>query len=272
MHIVFQQEDVKTLSKSFELDESLRKDIVEIKDDYAVGPLRDIYREEGREARKEWWRKVLAKGDLNGTVDSGLVDDEKAVAAIKERLNKDGDADVWIWVAANKHDVCGYYWLMTQLKEYVGRVYVLHLNNLPFINEKGSIFYPENLHEILPAEFLKARKLARPITASEFELDPDEWFRICQSDKEIRILEGAKKLSLHEVDYFDKYLMDFVPAGWQKANRVINTFLNKSKQITGDAFLLWRLKQLIESGKIEARGIVHNMKDFEIKKNDSSLG
>ena len=42
-HVVFQQEDVKTLSKSFELDDSLRGKIFEIKDDFAVGPLKDIY-------------------------------------------------------------------------------------------------------------------------------------------------------------------------------------------------------------------------------------
>ena len=270
MHIVFQQEDVKTLAKSFDLDETLRREIVEIKDDYAVGPLTDIYRVDGKEARKEWWRKVLSNGDLNGTVDSGLVNDDKAVEVIKEHLDKNEEAVTWIWVAANTHDVCGYYWLMTQLKEYVGRVYVLHLNNLPFINEKGAIFYPENLHEIRPAEFLKAKKLAREITPSEFELDPDEWFKICQSGKQVRRLEGAKKLSLHEVDFFDKYLLEYVTNNWQKAHRVINTFLNKSKHITGDAFLLWRLKQLIEMGKIEAQGVIKNSKDFEVKKADAS--
>ena len=204
MHIVFQQEDVKTLSKSFELDESLRNEIIEIKDDYAVGPLGDIYSKEGQEDRKNWWRKVLAKGDLDGSVDAGLVNDKESVDTIKAHLDKDQDAEVWIWVAANKHDVCGYYWLITQLQNYAGRVYVLHLNNLPFINEKGSIFYPENLHEILPKEFLKAKKLARLITPSEFELDPDEWTKICQSDKTVRILEGAKKLSQYHADYFDE--------------------------------------------------------------------
>jgi hypothetical protein len=266
MHIVFQQEDVKTLSKSFELDESLKKDIIEIKDDYAVGPLENIYSEEGIENRKEWWRKVLTNGDLDGSVDSGVVNDQKAVEHIKKHLDNNENEDAWIWVAANKHDVCGYYWLMTQLKDYAGRVYVLHLNNLPFINEKGSIFYPENLHEILPKEFLKAKKLARIITASEFELDPDEWEKICQSGKYVRILEGAKKLSLHNVDFFDKHVLEFITNNWQKANKVIHTFLSKSKQVTGDAFILWRLKQLIEAGKIEAQGVIKNMKDFEVKK------
>ena len=58
----------------------------------------------------------------------------------------------------NAHDVCGYYWLISQLQPYQGRVIVLYMNNLPFINEKGQIFYPTALHEIQPKEFLKAKK------------------------------------------------------------------------------------------------------------------
>ena len=38
IHIVFQEADIEALQKSFELDETLRADIVQIKDDFAVGP------------------------------------------------------------------------------------------------------------------------------------------------------------------------------------------------------------------------------------------
>ena len=44
---------------------------------------------------------------------------------------------------------------------------------------KGQFFYPNNLFEIQPKEFLKAKKLARPISLSEFETDPDEWKKLC---------------------------------------------------------------------------------------------
>ncbi len=266
MHIVFQQEDVKTISKSFDLDESLRGEIIEIKDDFAVGPLKDIYSVEGIEERKQWWRKVLSGGDYDGRVDTGEVNDEKAVQEIKEKLNNNEEEAVWIWVAPNKHDVSGYYWLMPQLKEFVGRIYILMLNNLPFINTKGNIFYPENLFEIPPREFLKAKILARPITASEFEIDPDEWTKICNENKMVRILEGAKKLSQHDEDFYDKYLLEFMTPDWQKANKVIHQVLSKARQSTGDAYLLWRLKELIAADKIDAQGEIKNMKDFEVKK------
>lgn len=266
MHIVFQEEDVKTISKSFDLDESLRGEIIEIKDDFAVGPLKDIYSVEGIDERKQWWRTVLSGGDYDGHVDTGEVNDEKAVQEIKEKLNNNEKEAVWIWVAPNKHDVSGYYWLIPQLKEFVGRIYILMLNNLPFINTKGNIFYPENLFEIPPREFLKAKKLARPITASEFEIDPDEWTKICNENKMVRILEGAKKLSQHDEDFYDKYLLEFMTPDWQKANKVINQVLSKAKQASGDAYLLWRLKELIVADKIDAQGEIKNMKDFEVKK------
>ena len=39
IHIVFQEADIAALQSSFELDETLQADIVQIKDDLAVGPL-----------------------------------------------------------------------------------------------------------------------------------------------------------------------------------------------------------------------------------------
>jgi len=266
IHIVFQRADVDALKASFELEPALQGDVLQIEDDFAVGPLKELYTTEGWEARREWWRGVLNGGDYDGRVDSGDVTDDRAtVARLKERLNEDPREFAWIWAAQNKHDVSGYYWLMSQLKDFQGRIFILYLNNLPFINEKGSIFYPVNLFDIPAREFLKARKLARPVTLSEFEIDPDEWTRLCNEDKGVRILEGGKKLSQYGYDYYDEDLKKFITGDWIKASKLINQFLNKAKQTTGDAYMLWRLKQLIAAGTVEFQGELKGMKDFEIK-------
>ena len=266
IHIVFQRNDVNALKGSFELEPSLQGEVIQIEDDFAVGPLKDINTTEGWEARKEWWRGVLAGGDYDGRVDSGEVADDRAsVAALKDKLMQDPSEIAWIWAAQNKHDVSGYFWLMSQLKDFQGRIFILYLNNLPFINEKGSIFYPVNLFEIPAREFLKARKLARPITLSEFEIDPDEWSRLCNEDKGVRILEGGKKLAQHGYDFYDEDLRKFITGDWVKASKLIHQFLSKAKQTTGDAYLLWRLKQLIAAGELESQGDLKGMKDFEIK-------
>src|SRR5262249_20352378 len=153
--------DIEVLKKAFELDASFAGEIVEIQDEFAVGPLGAIYEGEGIEMRRQWWREISAGGDYDGIVDSGRVsDDNEKVGQVRERLREDRDEIVWIWAAQNKHDVSGYYWLMSQLREFQGRIFILYLNNLPFINEKGQLFYPAHLFQIPPREFLKARKLA----------------------------------------------------------------------------------------------------------------
>ena len=171
IHIVFQEADIAALKKSFDLDETFLGDIIQIKDEFAVGPIANIFSEEGIEGRKQWWREVLEGGDYEGLVDNGEIDDDKTVKELIERLTDNPEEIVWIWAAPNKHDVSGYYWLISQLKDLQGRIFILYLHNLPFINDKGHIFYPENIFEIPPREFLKAKKLARPVTISEFEVD-----------------------------------------------------------------------------------------------------
>ena len=265
IHIVFNEADVKVLKEAIAMDETLQGEVLQIKDDYAVGPLNNIYLGDGIDARKKWWREVLAGGDYDGKADSGEVDDYKTVAELVGAMRRNEEEIMWIWAAQNKHDVSSYYWLLKYMQEFQGRVFILYLNNLPFINEKGNIFYPNWLHEIQPKEFLKAKKLAREITLSEFEVDPDEWTKLCNENKGIRLLEGGKKLAQEDYDFYDSELTKFISSDWQKASKIIHQFLGKAKHTTGDAYLLWRLKIMIAQEMFDVQGKLGNMKEFEIK-------
>jgi hypothetical protein len=152
------------------------------------------------------------------------------------------------------------------LSEYQGRIFVLYLNNLPFINEKGQIFYPTWLHEIQPKEFLKAKKLCRKVTLSEFEVDSDEWKKLSAENHYVRILEGGKKLAGKEVEFYDKDIMAGLTNDWQKGNKAMFSILGKMKVKTGDVFLLWRMIELGKEEKLEINGnTAKGWKDFEVK-------
>jgi hypothetical protein len=265
IHVVFEEANIEALRKSFELDPALQGEIVSIRDDYAVGPISDSFSKEGAENRRNWWREILKDGHYAGIADDGHVDDEKEVAELKIKLTENPDEVLWIWAAQNKHDVSGYYWLMSQLKDFQGRIFILYLNNLPFINEKGNIFYPTSLFQIQPKEFVKAKKLARPITLSEFEIDPDEWMKLARENKGVRLLEGGKKLVQKEYDYYDNEFLNFIPKEWTKGLKLFQQYYSKVKNTTGDAYLLWRLKQFIADGKVEMQGNMQNMKEFEVR-------
>ena len=266
IHVVFNEPDVVILQQAIEMDETMAGEVVLVRDDYAVGPLGNIYTPEGQEQRRDWWRMIFAGGDHEQVVDEHKVNDPAVVTHLKEQLTNDEQQVLWIWAAQNKHDVCGYYWLISQLVEFQGRVHILYLNNLPFINEKGNIFYPDWLSQIQPKEFLKAKKLARPVTVSEFEVDSDEWNKITQDERQVRLLEGGKKIVHREVSYYDNEIAKYITQDFQKANKIVNAFLTKSKETTGDAFVFWRLKLLAQTELYEIQGELKGMKDFEIKK------
>jgi len=252
LHIVFQRSDIDTLKKAIELDDSLRGEIIQIEDEFAVGPLADIFKETGYNDRITWWRNVLEFSPYSNTIKS--VDDRERLHSIEQKLSADDHEQVWIWVAPNQHDVCGYYWLISQLKAHEGRIYILFLNNLPFINDKGGIFYPTNIFEIPPGEFIKAKKLARPLTISEFELDGDEWNRLCGENGIVRVSDGGKKIINKTADYYDDDILKAITNEPQKLQKIFHTLFGKMKVKTGDAFLAWRMRELINAGKIEMTG------------------
>ena len=266
IHIVFQEADIAVLQKAIELDDSLAGDIRIIRDDYAVGPLSEIYETEGYQQRREWWKQLVEASPYNTDQLMDLVDDRLAVHNLKKDLDENKNEELWIWMGQNQHDVCGYYWLISQLRDYQGRIVVLYFNNLPFINEKGQIFYPMTLHEIQPREFLKAKKLNRKITLSEFEVDPDEWKKLCNENALIRILEGGKKIVGKEEDFYDRDILVGLSNEWQRGNKAMHNILGKMRIKTGDVFLLWRMKKLADEGKIEINGDTSKgWKDFEVR-------
>jgi hypothetical protein len=265
IHIVFNESESSLMKQVIELDETLAGEVIQIKDDFAVGPLQDIDTEEGWQARLKWWRELL-RGSPYGESLAGSFDDRETVKSLKEKLEADPAEELWIWMGQNQHDVMGYFWLMPQFRDYQGRVMILYLNNLPFINEKGHIFYPSWLNEIQPKEFLKAKKLARPVTLSEFEIDPDEWRKIAEENAAVRILEGGKKIVGKEVSFYDNEILKNVTAEWQKGWRVLSNTLHRMKIRTGDVFIMWRMKYLVSEGKLEIAGDLNNgWKDFDVK-------
>jgi len=265
IHIVFNASDVNLIKNVIKLDEGLTGNVLQIKDDFAVGPLTGIETEEGWNSRGNWWRELLKNSPYENDPQT-FFDDRETVKKIKEQLDTNAQEQVWIWMGQNQHDVCGYYWFIQHFKEYQGRVQVIYLNNLPFINEKGQLFYPSWIGEIQPKELIKAKRLARPVTTSEFEVDPDEWMKWCAENSTVRILEGGKKIVSRDETFYDNEILKNLTNDWQKATRILTNTLHRMKIKTGDVFLMWRMKGLIAQGRIEVLGDVNKTwKEFDVK-------
>ncbi|MFX1705279.1 DUF1835 domain-containing protein [Chitinophaga sp. CC14] len=273
IHIVFGQSSVPVLGEAIAMDEKMSGEIRCFEDDLSVGPLFILDTKEGRAGRRLFWQQLagiepaaLAAGEEPAAEEvTGDPDDADLFKSLKAQLKEDPEQEVWIWAGQNARDVCGYYWLVSQLYDFAGRIHIIYLNNLPFLNEKGAVFYPTHLHQILPKEFLKAKKLARAISLAEYELDGDEWYRLMNENAGIRLLEGGKKIKGEPTLFYDKELLAQSGKEFVKAWRVVQQVTGKLKYPVMDQFLGWRLKELIREGKLESRGDLKTIRDFEVK-------
>ncbi|RAJ06817.1 uncharacterized protein DUF3658 [Chitinophaga skermanii] len=280
IHIVFGQSNIPNLQAAIEMESSLAGEIMSFEDDLSVGPVFILDTNDGKEARTQWWNEIYDVAPAAPT----LLDETEApvqaqppadpVKALKQKLKEDEELHAWIWAGQNASDVCGYFWLISQLDAFSGRIHIIYLNNLPFLNEKGGVFYPTHLHQILPKEFLKARKLARPVSLAEFELDGDEWRRLMNENAGIRLLEGGKKLRGEPATFYDKDLLQQGQKDFIKASRVISQMTGKLKFPIPEQFLCWRLKELVKQEKLVSRGELKTMRDFDVKQpggNDANV-
>ena len=204
-----------------DLDEALDGEIVLIGDDYSVGPIQDLFSDEGRAERRKWWAMIREE---SSSEISGQDADGENIRNIVQRMGEEEFDQIWIWVAPNVRDVAGYFWLISQLSAFAGRIYIVSLNNLPFINEKGNVFYPLSLSEIPAREFIKARKLARPVGVAEFETDTDEWLRLASENKNLRLLDSGKKIIQQPDEYHDRAILNFLQPVFQKLSRSYTSF------------------------------------------------
>ncbi len=264
IHIVFNEADIAVLQAAMLLDDSLEGEVKLIRDDYSVGPVMDLDSETGLAYRKDWWSQLAAGTEFENN--TNVVDDAAVLGELAELMRENEQEDIWIWAAQNKHDVSGYYAILASLKEFKERVFILYMNNLPFINDKGGIFYPKWLSEIPAKEFTKAKKLAREITSSEWEIDPDEWQRLANENMGVRSLEGGKKLIQKDYDFYDKELDSYLTTGWQKFTKIFSQYTSKAKETTADLYILWRLLTLAAQGKYEMQGNITQLKTLEFKK------
>src|SRR6476646_2975042 len=102
IHIVFNEADIKVLQEAIALDETIQGEIIQIKDDFDVGPIENIYDAEGYQQRRDWWKGLLENSPYTDQID--IVDDKMTVFNLKKSLDENAEEKVWIWMGQNQHD------------------------------------------------------------------------------------------------------------------------------------------------------------------------
>lgn len=181
------------------------------------------------------------------------VDDLERLMDISTRLSNGENAELCFWMGANAADVCAYYWLLHYLKKHQGKLSVINLAGLPFLNEENHLFYPISVSQLSAKELKKSLKLKRQISASEWETDREEWKKLREENAEIRLLTEGKQLKRAAIDYFDKSLITLHEGGTAKRrSTLLQLARTQNKFQVSEAFLQYRMRILEENGSISS--------------------
>ena len=260
-HIVTGDLAANQLAQAVEQEPLMQGNIVIIRDVLSVGPLLKAEGQKFSELRSEFWQDVVGGDKLPVQVD----DLERLLQTGNELSQRESDR-IWLWVAPIPADACTYFWAVKYLGKYAGRISVVNIEGLPFLDEQGKLFFPKSIAELHPKELVKARKLARLVSPAEIEADSDEWQQLVNENAGIRTQQGGKKLISRPESYYDAQLMSFCSQQYQKASRIVGQALAKFNIPTGDLYLGWRLRKLAESGRLLLQGDAGKaLKDFEVR-------
>ena len=261
IHIIVGDTTAIPLTEAVTTFPELAGEVIALKDLLHLGPLAKAEGQTFAETRTTFWNEIITEEKLQQPVP-----DMERILELSKKMYEDPTLQVWLWMAPWPADVAAYYWLLKYMGKHPGRFFVINIAGLPFLNEKGNVFFPKSLSEILPKELLKARRLARAVTPAEYETDGDEWQKLVTDNAGIRTLDGGKRLTNQPITHYDKLLLSYCTPTFQKASRLINTVFSKNPTVpTGDTFLGWRLREMAKEGTLTLQGNPDKaLKDFEI--------
>ncbi len=261
IHILSGQIAASNLEQAFELDENLKGEILILQDNLSWGPLSlDSEEALNHDAVRTNWYKTL-----HPDTEEICNDEQRILECIKRALAE--EEPVCFWMSPSAKDVCAYFWLLTHFKAYPGMLHVIAIQGLPFLNEKGQMFYPASFDQIPPKEFVKTKRLLKEVSPAEYETDGDEWSRLILEASFIRVFEGGKKISSKELNHYDFAIRFSLTTEFQKASRIVSESIKKCGQPGAEAFIGWRIRQLVAEQAFQVQGdLSKGFKDFELRK------
>lgn len=262
VHLINGLAAAEQLQQAQGLEAALSGLVLALPDRLHHGPL---FREIGQsfgQVRRAYWQQVRPLAD--GVIPEESLQEEALLEAVN-MLQKFPQAQLWIWMAPNAADVVAYYHSLRYLAKHVGRVSVINIAGLPFLDEAGKVFFPTAFDFVPPKEFVKARRLARLLTPAEWELDGEIWNQISGKSSFYRFLQKGKTITTEEETYFDRDILQTLRTGPVKAARLAHQLVAKQTLPTDEAALLYRIQKLAAAGNLLLNGdVLKSPREWEL--------
>ncbi|MFB1082575.1 DUF1835 domain-containing protein [Jeotgalibacillus sp. JSM ZJ347] len=248
-----------------------RPKMVAFHDTFSVGPVWQLHEETGLDYRFEWMKKIT----------SGLYDDypdyiKRFRKSVEKVRGITAGEHVTIWIADNSHEQTALRYVMYLLKEKDIDITVINTTaaHQTLFDRTELQYILRHTGEVAPEKLLKVYNEgpAYMLTDHDREKLEQEWLTLSDSKETLRVWHNGDTRQVPEnyLDpYFAKYAkrlhkekekQHFIPSA-----RLIGEMIGYVDQHIGDAFLEYRLKELIREGVFEYEGHPEHMRFYTIR-------
>lgn len=266
IHITFDDSTAGCLKHMLGQEERLEEMVVAFSEFFSIGPIYKIHMNEGQLARQKWLVNNLTAYD-NYFEDEYL---QRFMETLEDLHSIPNETPITIWKADNAHEHVGLCFVIAQLKDK---------KNIRIINtsEASRIILKQDYAirgtgELSPGSLSAVLRncVDSPYLTIESRVNfENEWDRLSNSTEFLRVWKESNVHSVQE-DYFDQFIIECAKSvgadrEFLKAPRVIGEALGLVKQLVGDTFLEYRLKQLIKQEVFEFEGSLDEMRFYSVK-------
>ncbi|MEO2210184.1 DUF3658 domain-containing protein [Paenibacillus amylolyticus] len=275
IHITFGDSPLSSLKMGMStLPDQEKRSFFSMDDDYAVGPLGDLTHRAALQRRHLWLTERMCLNDREAYALHELESLFELNATIQ---SFDSKKSIIIWCANNAREKTGLLYVMYLLRNSESPIYLIETSGLyQHLFDRPDVQY-DVLHtgEILPEKLLAIWHVCseqEPLSKQErLQLEQD-WLELSVQPGLLRMMENGVIRSLTE-DALDEYIMQKVreltpnwePGKYIRAARIVGEVIGTSSQHINDAFVEYRLRQLVLQGQLEMDGKPLAMRYYSVR-------
>ena len=264
LHIVFRHADRALIDSSvFDPDDI---DLYKLVDDLSIGPIFDLAASDGGRIRKEWIENVFGDLLFKDEILSAVDKDIATISTIVEMSDK--CKDVYIWTGCDVSEVINTAKVLSRLTKFDKCIYVMDFSDIHVLNVQGDSVSPRSLLQTASLQIKDLVSHFRLQTMTDLQKWEKMWSAAHSVKSILRVLDKDGSICHMHDSYFDTSLLSNCKSEFLNAARVIGQTLVDIDFAVSDSFLNWRLKELAIDKKLQYRGRLIEIRDYEVQLNN----
>ena len=228
-----------------------------------LGPICDLNSVEEIEKRNNWLSKVF-EVPMFINENEVLAFIKRDIETIKTLIDNYKNEKIYLWTGLVASEIIHTSRLLYHLQPCSNNVFVFDFSNFSMKNIHGEVVCPRCLGATDLSRVDDVEKHFRQLTDEELSRFRKLWERVRFGNSLLWILDSGQIVEKDE-DYFDSFLLSYCTHEFQHPARIIGYTLCAVDFNVGDSYLNHRMKQLALMKKVEIRGELKQMRDYEVR-------